>query len=60
LAALAPPQGQHIFGDNVEVRFLGIGVDADFVLAAIGEAELVIAGLGGGDSWNLQRPVQRY
>jgi hypothetical protein len=46
IGRLCPATGPDIVGDHVEVRFLGIGVDADFVLAAIGEAELVIAGLG--------------
>jgi hypothetical protein len=36
LAAVAPPQRQHIV-NHVEVRFLRVGVDADFILAAIGE-----------------------
>jgi hypothetical protein len=48
LPALALPQSQDIVGDDVEVRFPGIGINGDFVLAAIGEADLVIASLGAG------------
>ncbi len=45
IAPLALPQRQHIVWNHVEVRLLRIGVDADFVLAAISEAKLVISGL---------------
>ncbi len=45
-ASLALPQAQDIVGDHVQVRFLRIGVDADLVLAAIRQPELIIAGLG--------------
>jgi hypothetical protein len=46
LASFALPERQDIAGDNVEVRFAGIGIDTDLVLAAVGETELVKAGLG--------------
>ena len=46
LGALALPEGQDVGGDHIEVGFLGIAVDADYVIVAVGQAELIVAGLG--------------
>ena len=43
LVAFTAPQCQHIVRNYIQVRFLGVCIDADQILAAVGETDLVIA-----------------